>query len=85
MNDQNTRDIAGDYLNALIREHKAYVDGGEAARADDVAGVLRELGHEVDKAPAGAKERAVDTEPLETAVEADVAPKRRGRPPKNAE
>lgn len=74
----DVRDIAADYLNAHIEEYKSYLNSGNQERANQVAVVLRQLGHEVDKAPIGVKERAVDTPDLETAV--PDAPKRRGRP-----
>lgn len=75
--DPQIRDIKGDYIKAYLVEYEACKQSGRDAHAALVAEELRKLGHEV--APTGAKERAVDAEPLEKAVEGDEAPKRRGR------
>ena len=79
------RDIRGDYIKALLEERDGCLRSGAQERANAVAIELRKMGHEVEKAPTGVKERAVPTEALETVVEADVPPKRRGRPAKPAD
>jgi len=77
------RDVKADYIAAHLAEFESYKTAGLTERANAVAVVLRQLGVEVDKAPAGVKERAVAPEPVERAVEADAPPKRRpGRPKK---
>lgn len=76
------RDAKADYVKALLEEYESYKRANMADRADAVAAELRKYGHEVKPRPAaGVKERAVASEPLEKAVEADEAPKR-GRPKK---
>lgn len=81
-----SRDINNDFLNAYKEEYAAYVAAGDTDRAGQVADVLAGLGHQVVVKQArpveGDKETAVSAEAVETAVE---APKRRGRPRKNAE
>jgi hypothetical protein len=80
--DPEVRDIEGDYIKAYLEEHANYIRAGLQGRANAVAVTLRQLGHEIDKAPSGEKERAVASTSLEQAVE---SPKRRGRPAKSAE
>ena len=80
----DVRDINAAYIEAYLAEYESFIAAGQQERANEVAVELRRLGHEIDKVPAGAKERAVEP-PLETAVEADAPPKRRpGRPRKAA-
>ena len=76
------RDIEADYIKAHIEAHAAYTRAGLGERANSVAEALRQLGHEIEKAPSGAKERAIAEPQLERAVETE---KRRGRPAKTAE
>jgi hypothetical protein len=80
------RDERADYTAALIFEYETYATAGLSERAQEVAAVLRALGHEVRPArPApGQKERAVNTEPVEKAV-TDENPKRRTQRAKKAE
>lgn len=79
MTDEKTiRDPEADFVAAYRAEYATYKNAGLDERAEAVAAELRALGHAVD-APA-VKERAVSPDPLERAVEADAAPKRRGRP-----
>lgn len=78
------RDVAADFLAAHIAEYESYRAAGLYEKANEVAVVLRQLGHQVDKAPAGVKERAVSDPVVEQAVPAEsTPPKRRGRPPKS--
>ena len=72
------RDVADDYLKAYISEYESYLSDGLHERANEVAVVLHKLGHEVDKAPTGGKQRAVSEPKREMAVDADApSPKRR--------
>lgn len=81
--DGEGRDIAADYLAAYIAEFESYRTAGNYEKANEVAVVLRQLGHQVDKVPTGTKERAVSDPAVEQAVPTESAPpKRRGRPPK---
>ncbi|MBO0676792.1 hypothetical protein JRC04_04870 [Mycolicibacterium sp. S2-37] len=77
------RDERADYIAAYLREYHSYKDAGLTERANQVVVELRALGHEIDKAPTGGKERAVADPSLETAVDDAPAPKR-GRPKKAA-
>lgn len=77
----DVRDIAADYLKAYIAEYELYRAVGDP-RADEVAEVLKDLGHPVGEskekaAPkkAPAKQRAVAHDATEKAVEGDVNPK----------
>ena len=79
---KNVRDVEAEYAKAYVAEYESYKTAGLDDRAKAVAAELRKLGHEVESAPK--KERAVSPEPLERAVEADAAPKRRGRPSSKA-
>lgn len=79
---KDIRDVEGDYAKALRAEYETYKKYGREDRAKEVAAELHRVGHEVASAPV--KERAVSPEPLERAVEADAAPKRRGRPSQKA-
>lgn len=80
------RDERADYTAALIFEYETYTTAGLTERAEEVATVLRALGHEVrPQRPApGQKERAVHAEPVEKAV-TDENPKRRTPRAKKAE
>lgn len=81
------RDVNGAYIDAYLAEYKSFIEHDDP-RADEVADTLRQLGHEVERQPRpteGTKERAVSPEPLETAVESDTPPKRRGRPRSTAD
>lgn len=83
------RDERSDYVAAYLDELSSYRAAGLPERANAVIAALRQLGHEVDKAPAGVKERAVAEAPLETVVPDEAVlvttPKRRGRPKKATE
>lgn len=79
------RDTAAEYVAAHVAEYESYVTAGMTAKAVEVANVLRQLGHEVRprRPEAGQKERAVNPDPLERAVDGDAPAKRRpGRPKK---
>lgn len=45
---KNLRDTDADYKAALIEEHESYLRGGRGDAAEEVAAVLKGLGHEVD-------------------------------------
>lgn len=77
------RDERADYIAAYLDEYRNLKAAGLTERANEVVVALRALGHEIDKVPTGAKERAVDTDELEKAVDTEAAPKRRGRPKAN--
>ncbi len=49
--DPEVRDIEGDYIKAYLEEHANYIRAGLRDRANAVAVTLRQLGHEIDKAP----------------------------------
>lgn len=81
------RDVEADYIAAHVSEYESYNSAGMTEKAAEVASALRALGHDVrpQKPVEGQKERAVSTEPLETAVDSDAPAKRRpGRPRKDA-
>lgn len=77
--DKDVRDVNGDYIKAYLVEYEKFTGIGDD-RAQLVAKELRSLGHDVKPKSAPAKERAVNPEALERAVEADAPP--RGRPPR---
>lgn len=84
--DPNSRDIQADYVQAYLSEFASYKAAGNNERAEEVAVLLRHYGVDIPKKPAaGTKERAVTDPAVETAVEGDAPPKRRGRPRKETE
>lgn len=80
----DVRDVKDDYIKAYIAEHEKFLQWGNEEMAAAVAKELLALGHDIKPAKAApAKERAVDPDSLERAVEGDAPPKR--RPAKTAE
>lgn len=84
-----TRDIDGDYKQALLREYEDYLRSGAKSRARAVARVLRDrYGHDVEPAPKSAstaEEAAPERTDAEPAPDRAVDPKPRRRPRKTAD
>lgn len=83
MSDQ-IRDYAADYAAALAAEHASYTAAGLEDKAAQVASVIESLEKRPKRPEVGDFERAVPSEPVETAVNTEPPKRGRGRPPKNA-